>query len=216
MNFLLIDQTLRNVLNVISGVPANTAQGAGQPILFPQVGTGPITDGRGNRIALGSNGQAKITYDYISIAGWGYDEWRTRYDATIQIPGDTYEPDPAHPDLRLGGVITTNTGVRALTVQIKVECFDSSDGKAAWPILEKVRTRMGLPTVIDALAEAGIAIQTIGASHPAEYDDANGRRVSVAFFEIVFNGSDAEDDDPATTIESATVPYQPPHFTTST
>lgn len=207
---------MASVLNVISGIPGAGTVDASQHQNFPQVGNGPITDGRGNKIGQGTNTAAKVTYDIISIGQWGYDEWRTRYDATAQIPGDTYQPDPNDPTARLGGVIYENTGVRDVHCQVKVECFDQSNGKGAWPILERVRTRCGLPTVIDAFRAAGFGIQTIGAASPADYDDDNQRRVSVAFFEIVFNAADSAEDDPQPTIEQVTVPYLPPAFTVST
>lgn len=207
MDFLAIDRTLTNVLNVISGVGAANAADASQPGYFPRVG-GDATDGRGNLVSSGEgNTLAKVTYDFISIGDWGFDEWRTRYDATAQIPGDTYQPDPAHPSQRLGGVIVEATGVREITVQVKVECFDQSNGKGAWPILERIRMRLKLPTILDTLRDdAGLGIQTIGKAQPADYDDDNSRRVSCAFFEVIFNTADSAEDDPITTIEQVTAP----------
>lgn len=207
LDFLAIDNVLRATLNVISGVSASNAQDASQAGFFPQVG-GVATDGRGNVVSTNAGSAlAKVTYDFISIGQWGFDEWRQRYDASAQIPGDTYEPDPTHPDNRLGGVVIEATGVRQITVQVKVECFDQSNGKGAWPILEKIRMRLSLPTVIDNLRSlAGLGIQTIGGSHAADYEDDNSRTVSVAFFEVIFNAADSAEDDPVTTIEQVDAP----------
>jgi hypothetical protein len=207
VNYLLIGQVLRNVLNVISGVPGATAQGDGQPVYFPQVGTGPITDGNGHDIGTisANNDQARVTYDVISENTLGFDEWRDTYDPDVVIPGDTY----TGPGAPLGGVITTVSGNRELVVQVKVECFEQSDGKGPMPIASAIRTRFGLPTIVEALTAAEIAQQMIRPTITTSYDDENGRRVSVAMFEIVFNGADSADDDPVTTIETIGMPKPP-------
>jgi hypothetical protein len=86
-------------------------------------------------------------------------------------------------------------------VQIKAECFAPTGG-GAFAYVERVRTRLGLPTINDRLEAVGFAVCSCGDSRPADYTDDNGRTVSVAWFEVTFNAADQADDDPITTIET--------------
>jgi hypothetical protein len=205
MNTALINSTLRTVFNTISGLPIGIAQAADQSQYFAQVGVGLVTDGHGNTLGTGTNQQATLDFDIISAFGVGRDEWRTRYDSTVFQPGDTY----AGPGAPLGSVITESTGNRELHAQLRSECFISLDADTPFDIVERCRTALRLPTVLDLLNSAGIAIQKIGETRCTEYDDDNGRRVKAAILEIIFNAADGIEDLPQTTIEIV----QPPALT---
>lgn len=198
MNFTAIDQTLDAILSAISGLPVASAQQDNQSQYFPQAGIGAVTDGHGNTLGTADNNEARVTFNYSVIGGIGRDEWRYRYDPTVLQPGDTY----AGPGAPLGSTIDSNQGNRELLLQITVECFDLQGGKAAWPIAERIRTAINLPSVRDMLRDnAGLAIQKTGETHATDYDDDNGRCVSVCVFEVRLNASDGVEDIPQTTIE---------------
>lgn len=202
MNFDSIVPQLNAIFATIAGLPANT-QAEDQSFFFPQVGTGPITDANGAPVTTAANSQAKLTWDILGIEGVGWDEWRKVYDPNAVIADDTF----TGPGAPLGGVVYNTGGQRAMRVQVKVECFDQSGGHSAHPILERVRTRLNLPTVLDALAAIDLGYREISKSTTLDYTEQDsGRRVSVALFEIVFNASDTDADDPITTIETVDVP----------
>ena len=190
---------LKTVCNAVVDIPANLTQQADSSLYFPQIGAGAITDGNGNPIGsgTGTNPQANVTVEILSIQGLGFDEWRKSYDPAARPAGDTY----SGPGAPLGGIVYEVKGFREVTVQFMVECFDES-GAGAHVFLEQIRTRIGLPSIEIELNTAGFAYQTIKASHTADYDDESGRRVDVALFEMVFNAFDTATDDPLTTIET--------------
>lgn len=196
IDFAQINATLRDVLNTISGIPGQLTQESLQPEFYPQVGVDLLANGE-----LGKNLRARVNFEVVSAIGVGWDEFRTSYDPTVQIPGDTFVPDPTKPDLRLGGFIYETSGARELVIQVKVESWDVSDGNAAQQYIEKIRTRIYLPTISDAFNAVALAVQSISASHTANYDDENGNRVSASIVEITFNAADSAQDDPITTIE---------------
>lgn len=194
MNFLALDQTLRAVLNAISGLPVGTAQGADQSQYFAQVGTGVVTDGHGNTITTGGNRMASVTYEILSVIPIGQEENRTRFDASVPYPGDTYPGD-------IGSIIASTQGHREIHVQISCECFDVTDGAGPVPIIERIRTALSLPSVLDLLRDAELALQGTSDTVQTRYSDDNGRQVNVAILEVVFNGADGLEDIPQTTIE---------------
>ncbi len=202
MNFLAIDQTLRTVLNAITGITSPTAQDEGQSQFFPQIGTGAITDGHGNPVATGDNSQAGVTYEIISVSGIGRDELRRRYDGTVHPADDTY----AGPGAPLGSIIEESTGNREIHVQIQCECFTALDGNKPFAIVERVRTALSLPSVLDLLNTAGLAIQNKADTITSNYFDDNGRQVGVAILEVIFNAADGVEDIPVTTIETVERP----------
>ncbi len=189
---------LQALLNAAAGVPGATAQYELGPWVFPQVG--------GDGVALLPNGQAgtneltKLTYDVISIVGIGCDEQRIEYDPLILPPDDTYIA-PGQTVPTLGSSITKACGNRSLKVQVKAETHAPSAG-GAWVYIERIRTKLGLPTFIEALeAQAGFAIANYTDARPANYTDASGRRVNVVMLELEINAADNAADDPITTIE---------------
>lgn len=196
IDFARINATLRAVLNTLSGIPGEITQEAAQPEFYPQVGVDLLANGE-----TGTNLRARVTFEVLSAVGVMWDEWRTAYDPDVEIPGDTFVPDPAHPDQRLGGVIYDTSGNRELTIQVKVESWDVRDGFAAQSYIEKIRTRIYLPTISDAFNAVALAVQNVTPSRNMNYDDEDGNRVSASVIEIVFNGADSAQDDPVTTIE---------------
>ncbi len=172
---------------------------------FPNVGAdgAALPDGSTN-----TNTLAKLEYSIVSIVGLGQEEFRGAYDPLIVIPGDTYEPDPNAPSARLGGLIISVHGNRQVNVQIKAEAFAPTGG-GAFAYIERVRTRICLPSVSDRLEAVGLAIADYSDARPADYVE-NGRTVSVAWFEVTFNAADQADDSPVTTIELVDKPVLGP------
>jgi hypothetical protein len=194
LNFLGIDQVLRQILNVVSGLPIGNAQGDDQSQYFAQIGTGVVTDGHGNTIGTGANRMARLTYDIISIVPVGQEENRSRFDASVPYPGDTYPGN-------IGSVILSTQGHREIHVQITCECFDATDGMGPTPIVERVRTAFNLPSVLDLLRAAELGLQGCSGVTTTHYNDDNGRAVHAAILEVIFNGADGIEDVPETTIE---------------
>src|SRR5512146_900150 len=193
---------LEAVLKVCCGIPGSVPRDAAVPFVFPEVGAD------GNVLPNGDTGQNTIatpTYDIISIVGLGRDELRTYYDPDIDLTtsadGDTFEPDPDDPLARLGATVATVSGNRQVTVQFKCE-VQAAARVDAFVYLERVRSRLGLPSVVDALDAAGFALAHVGAAHPADYRDDSGLTIKVGVFEIVLNAADCAVDDPTTTIET--------------
>ena len=148
---------------------------------------------------------AKITYDITGIRALSCDEWRIGYDPSVQIPGDTYQPDPNNPSSRLGGVIYSNEGDRQITVSIKCECWDLL-GSGAIKFIERIRSRIGMPSFNLALRQLGCAQSSSSRTRCMSYSDDTGRSVDVAQFDLILNAADAAVDDPITSIERMTRP----------
>lgn len=197
---------LQAILDVVCGIPGSITADQRAPFRFPNVGLdgAALPDGK-----TSTNTLAKVEYMIVSISGHGNDEQRNAYDPGLVIPGDTYQPNPAQPSQRLGGVVTSVTGNREIVVQIKAEAHDPRAG-GAFAYVERVRTRLGLPTITDRLEAAGLAVQDTRDARPADYENSNGRAVSVAWFEVIFNAADVASDDPATTIEALEAEEDPP------
>jgi hypothetical protein len=186
---------LQAILDVVCGVPGSITQDERKPFYFPNVGANGavLPDG-----STSTNTLAKLEYKIVSITNVGQDELRSAYDGDLTIPGDTYvSPEGG----ALGGVVATSTGNREIVVQIKAETWDPSGG-GAFAYVERVRTRLGLPTIGDRLEAAGVAIQDTRDARAADYVDDDGRNVCVAWFEVIFNAADSASDDPTTTIET--------------
>ena len=195
---------LAAMLNVAAGVPGATANYTDGSFVFPQVGEdGSLVLPDGN---LPTNELTKLEYEIISIVGLGYDEERDDYNPDVMISGDTYEPDPNDPSARLGAIIRTVTGNRVITLQIKAET-QAPSASGAWLYIERIRTRLGLPTFSDELEAVGLAIAELKEASPHSYRDDSGRKVQVVLFELVLNAADSAQDDPITTIEQTTVEF---------
>lgn len=198
MNLSSVLAELQAILDVVCGVPGSISGDARGPFYFPNVGADgqALPDGSTN-----TNTLARVEYSIVSIVALGSDELRTEYDESLAIPGDTYEPDPQQPLKRLGGKRVTMHGNRQIRVQIKAETFAPTAG-GAFAYVERVRTRLGLPSISDRLEAVGVAVADYSDSRPADYTSEAGRVVSVAWFEVTFNAADVAEDDPVTTIET--------------
>jgi hypothetical protein len=104
----------------------------------------------------------------------------------------------------LGSSITKSCGNRTIKVQVKAETHAPS-AAGAWQYIERIRTKLGLPTFVETLEAAGFALAGYTDARPTNYEDANGRRVNVVFLELDINAADSAADDPITTIEQARV-----------
>lgn len=179
---------LQAILDVVCGIPVAITADERAPGFHFQVGAEP------------DNSLARVEYQILSIVALGQDELRADYDPGLTIPGDTYQPNPAAPLERLGGVVQSVRGQRVVTVQIKAETLSSAGG-GAFAIAERIRTRLGLPTIADRLESAGVGLIDCGATRPTDYTNENGHTVCVAWFEADFAAADTATDDPVTTIE---------------
>lgn len=194
---------LQAILDVVCGIPGSITTDERGAFYFPNVGADGVVLPDGS---MNTNTLAKLDYQIVSSIGLGSDELRMFYDPTVVISGDTYQPNPAVPLARLGGKRQFVHGNRQIRVQIKAETFAPTGG-GAFAYVERVRTRLMLPTIGSRLEAAGVAVADISDTRPSDYTSAAGRLVSVATFEITFNAADVAEDDPTTTIEQ-TGPFE--------
>jgi hypothetical protein len=185
---------LQAILDVVCGIPGSIAGDERGAFYFPNVGANGevLPDGSTN-----TNTLAKVEYSIVSVVALGSDELRTVYDPALAIPGDTYVPPEGG---TLGGTRQYAHGNRQVRVQIKAESFAPTGG-GAFAYVERVRTRLGLPSITDRLEAVGVAVADTSDTRPADYTIDAGRIVSVAYFEVTFNAADVAEDDPVTTIE---------------
>ncbi len=186
------------VLHVAGGLPGAQPRAMGVPWTFPEVGAaGNVLPGG----SLGQNSRALFKYEIVSIVGLGNDEIREEYDPELAIPGDTYQPNPAAPAERLGAKILSTMGNRVITIQVRCEVH-AADPAGPHTYLERVRTRLFLPSSTDALEEVGLGVADVRDTRPGpDSRDDSGRTVSSAYFEVELNAWDCASDDPVTTIE---------------
>jgi len=196
---------LKAILDDICDIPGDVTQQDGGPQLMPSIGTFDPDAENENPDADTPNVAklAKMTFELTTVSSLGRDEIRKTYDPDAVIAGDEYEPNPEDPEERLGGIVHETTGNRVWLVTVKCEAFWGAAAGTAHYHLERVRTRLNLPSVREALALLGLARNSISPSHMADYDDDSGRRVSVQWFELKLNATDSATDAPVTTIETA-------------
>ena len=146
-----------------------------------------------------------VTLDWyiVSMAPVGRDELRETYDPDTIIEGDTYQPDPEDPEARLGAVIVSAHGHRGWAIEVRIESTNQS--KPASDNFRALVDRMRLPSVNDELTALGLAYTSHDEVADDEYDDEEGRRVSVYIARLFFNASSYAADAPITTIESAVI-----------
>lgn len=190
---------LQAILDVVCGIPGSITTDERGAFYFPNVGAdgAVLPDGSTN-----TNTLARIDYKIVSVVALGIDELRMVYDPNVAIPGDTYVKPGGG---TLGGKRQYVQGNRQINVQIKAECYAPTGG-GAFAYVERVRTRLGLPTITDRLEAVGLAIADYGDSRPADFTSEAGRVVSCAWFEVTFNAADIAEDDPTTTIETTDNP----------
>ncbi len=186
------------VLHVAGGLPGAAPRAMGVPWVFPEVGAaGNVLPGG----SLGQNTRAQLKYEIVSIVGLGNDEQREEYDPEIEIPGDTYQPNPAVPSERLGGKVISVMGNRVVTIQVRCEVH-AADPAGPHTYLERCRTRLMLPSSTDALEEVGLGVANVHDTRPGpDSRDDSGRTMRAAYFEVELNAWDCASDDPVTTIE---------------
>lgn len=197
---------LKAILDDIADIPGQVTADDNGPQLMPSIGTfDPLANNEDpDETDAGIAKLARITYNLTSISSLGRDEIRKAYDANAVIAGDTYEPDPENPAVRLGGVVHETTGNRVWLLTIKCEASVGAPDGAVHYHIERVRTRLNLPSVREGLALLGLARNSIGPSRAADYvDDNTGRTVAVQWFELKLNAADSATDAPVTTIETA-------------
>jgi hypothetical protein len=198
---------LKAVLDDICDIPGDITQTEGGPQFMPAIGTfDPLANNQDpDSDTLNVAKLAKMTFDLTSVTPLGRDEQRKTYNEDAVIVGDTYEPNPADPLERLGGIVHETGGNRVWLVTVKCEAFWGASAGTAHYHLERVRTRLNLPSVREALTLLGLARNSIGPSRQGDYDDDSGRRVSAQWFELKLNASDSATDAPVTTIEQAEI-----------
>jgi hypothetical protein len=157
---------------------------------------------------------ATLEWAIVSCVPVGKDELRSEYrggtfdppeegDPTL-IPGDTFEPDPENPELRLGGVVYSQHGQRSYTFEVRIES-PNAESKPANLFAQAMVDRMRLPSVADELEALGLAFVGWDEITDDLYDGEDGRAVSVYIAHMFMNGASYSEDLPVTTIESAQV-----------
>lgn len=144
------------------------------------------------------NAGATLEYAVFSITPNGKAEIREDYDAHAQIPGDDYEPDPTHPDARLGGIIQSANQ----NVEVIIELSSTMQGVAtpAWEVLSTVVSKLKFDSTRALFSAMGLPIWKTGPVNEIG-GWINGRRVSKYVVELWCNGMTNATDDPITTIE---------------
>lgn len=114
-------------------------------------------------------------------------ELRLRAPGALGIDEYRHEWDGAEVDF-------TIHGVRRFTIQVMAETMDQSVGETApGQLLSDLRTRLRRPSILTALRAAEVAISEIRDVVEADYQ-SDGRRVSSASMEVVFNASEVDAD----------------------
>ncbi len=138
---------------------------------------------------MSSNG-VTVLLSWVSRTGVGVDATRYDYEAAAD-PLDEMTP--------------TTEGPREAVVQIAVEVIaDQRAGHNAAALVEKARTRLRWPRVLDALEAVDLALASVGPATQADYT-ADGRLVSRSLFEVRLNGVSRETDENGRTSYIATV-----------
>lgn len=89
-------------------------------------------------------------------------------------------PAPAPP------IEETLFGNRKLTIEVRVESFDTSYGRQAFNVAERMRTRMRLTSNRETLCVAGLSIITTGKINDVGGVVVDDHEVSVATFDVSF------------------------------
>jgi hypothetical protein len=150
--------------------------------------------------------QATLKFRIVGYQPLGLPEEQSEYDADAVIAGDTYV-DPADPETPLGGIVVTVVRPVLLTVSVLIECHLSGDNYTAWPLLETLRAKLGLPSTRAAMHALGVAVSAIGPSRDVSLD-WNGREVSAAQFDLTLQAFATATDEPITTIERAGLAFE--------
>lgn len=104
-------------------------------------------------------------------------------------------------------LLETVFGLRKLTVQVRFEGSDHRPGQDALFYLERLGTRIRLPSATTTLSDLGLALQSIETFHDiSRVQSAEDRRNSVGYKDFIFTGLLIEtpatgDDNPVGWIE---------------
>lgn len=116
--------------------------------------------------------------------------WVSRESVGIDETGWDFEAaaDP------LDEMTPTVSGSRVAVLQIGVEIVgDQRSGHSAAAIVERARTRIRWPRILDALAAVKVAVAVVGPATQADYP-SDGRMVSRSLFELRLNANAVETD----------------------
>jgi hypothetical protein len=200
--FLQLQAGLTSLFADLSGVPALASRAVDADFTFP---ADEDTDQAG--------GPVELTFSIDGTHALGRDEIRQDYrpgtydagdgDEPLEIEGDTYEPDPDNPELRLGGIVFTACGNRVVTITIRVESHDQTH--PAWEYAERLRSKLALPSSRARLYALDLARQSVSELKNLSYDGDDGRPVSAYALELICNAASNVADEPVTTIERVDV-----------
>jgi hypothetical protein len=151
----------------------------------------------------GTGGPISLGFTLDGIRGLGRDEIRGGYDPDLEIPGDTYEPDPDDPDARLGGYTFTTCGNQIVTITIKIESHNQKI--PAWEYALRLKSKLNFPSARARLQALELARNTVGGPHNVSYVSEEGNPVSAYAVELICNAATNYTDDPVTTIEQVDV-----------
>lgn len=93
----------------------------------------------------------------------------------------------------------------ALTVQVTASSQSQSLAKSAMALAQRTRSALGLDEVQKEIAKANIAVARTGMIFDTSAPDVEGRSVSEATFEIVFNAPSTVEGEPVQWIEEILV-----------
>ena len=93
----------------------------------------------------------------------------------------------------------------ALTVQVTASSQSQSLAKSAMALAQRTRSALGLDEVQKEIAKANIAVARTGMIFDTSAPDVEGRSVSEATFEIVFNAPSTIEGNPVQWIEEVLV-----------
>jgi hypothetical protein len=117
----------------------------------------------------------KIDLSLNRVRGKGQDE-RRHEQVTI-----TPTTGPAFKALK-----SWNVGNRVLRFELRCETFDHTDTLSAFTVSDEIRTRLRLPSSLEALTGLGLGLARVGDSADFTYT-RDGRRVSASVSELEFN-----------------------------
>jgi len=130
----------------------------------------------------------KVGLIAVQSLGWG-EEVRLEYDPDLTFPDDEV----------LGGFQIGVTGPRVLTFSISCECHDAK--KSAFEYVERVRSNLMRPSIIDRIKALGCSFNSFAGSRDRSFV-FEGRVVTKAGFDLLLNTVSNLDDDPVTTIDT--------------